>query len=955
MRKRALATVAVPLVALVGTATAVRSPDYLDERPLETADGGRGRAFRDVTWDRAPGSAKKAWASFLTTHGGTWRTQWDRTTEVPLRIWGEGIAVPGSMASPAIAERAARDLLAMHLGLLAPGAKVDDFELVSNVLHGEHDSMRTVGFYQRWNGMRVVGGQVSFLFKKDRVIVIGSQALPDVKPPTSGRSVSEDAARTAAVAWVDTAYAARTVGGVVGEPVVLPIIRDKDDGTQAIEYRVARAVDVDSNDPIARWDVYVDAASGAPLARTQKLRFATGTVKYKVPVRNPSAARMDYPAIFASTKIGQSTAATDASGVITWSGTAAATVTPVVTGQCAAVTTASGSVPTGSLTLQPSGTAVWDQSTSETNDAALTAFIHVTIVNRYAKANLNANLGWLDRAVSTRVNESGNCNAYSTGDDIHFYRSSSQCENTGRIADVMYHEFGHSLHNQSIIQGAGEFDGALSEGISDYLAATITNDNGMGRGFFRNQDALRDIDPAGTEKRWPDDRTGEVHDDGEIIAGTLWDLRKGMIAALGAGPGVTKADDLYYAINQRASDIPSTYVEAVAADDDDGNLANGTPNQCVIQNVFAAHGLASGDGGVTIGVGMPVRDGFTVNVPIEEPPGDCPVADVQSATVNWQVRGMAGSGGDVALTESASAWSGAIPAQANGTVVQYKVTVTLSDGTNIVYPDNAADPLYEFWVGPVEKIWCTDFETDPAGWTHGATTGTDDFAFGMPTGAGDDPTAAFSGARVFGNDLGGGSNDGTYEPSVDLWAKTPEIDVGQYESVRLQYRRWLGVEDAFFDDASISVDGAPVWANKDSMNGNNSSTHHKDKEWRFQDVDITTQAADGKVQVAFNIKSDQGLEMGGWTMDDVCIVGWSASLASCGDGTVGAGEQCDDGNNVDGDGCSATCVDEDGTDPDDPNGDPEGGCCSTSKDDPTGFFLLLSLTALVLARRRRVL
>ena len=63
-------------------------------------------------------------------------------------------------------------------------------------------------------------------------------------------------------------------------------------------------------------------------------------------------------------------------------------------------------------------------------------------------------------------------------------------------------------------------------------------------------------------------------------------------------------------------------------------------------------------------------------------------------------------------------------------------SVTLSDGTNIVYPDNPADPLYEFFVGPVEEIYCTDFEADPAGWTHGATTGTDDFAFGTPTGAG---------------------------------------------------------------------------------------------------------------------------------------------------------------------------------------------------------------------------
>ena len=30
----------------------------------------------------------------------------------------------------------------------------------------------------------------------------------------------------------------------------------------------------------------------------------------------------------------------------------------------------------------------------------------------------------------------------------------------------------------------------------------------------------------------------------------------------------------------------------------------------------------------------------------------------------------------------------------------------------------------------------------------------------------------------------------------------------------------------------------------------------------------------------------------------------------CGDATVGAGEECDDGNTASGDGCSSTCTDE---------------------------------------------
>jgi len=465
MKKRTLATIALPLAALTSTATAVRNPDYLDERPLETASGQRGRAGRTVTWDVAPPAAKKAWTRFV-AGGGSWRAQWDRHTDVPLRIWGEGIAVPGSMMSPAIAEAAARDLLREHLALLAPGAKADDFELVSNVLHGD-DTMRTVGFHQRWRGLRVIGGQVSFLFKKDRVIVLGSEALPNISAalPPPGRVVTADVARSRAAAWLDLAYATHTVAGTVGAPVVLPILRDRDDGVAAVEYRVVVPVEVDSEDPVGRWDVYVDAATAVPVARTQKLRFATGTVRYKVPQRNPGAARMDAPAVFANTRIANAVATADASGQVTWTGTAAATVTTALTGTYVAITNRAGSLATANLTLQPGGSAVWDLSTVEQSDAQLASYIFTNTAKAYAKANLNPGLAYLNRSISVSVNESGNCNAYSTGDDIHFYRSNNQCENTGRIADVVYHEFGHSLHSQSIIDGAGSFDGALSEGV----------------------------------------------------------------------------------------------------------------------------------------------------------------------------------------------------------------------------------------------------------------------------------------------------------------------------------------------------------------------------------------------------------------------------------------------------------------------------------------------------------
>ncbi|MCW5808294.1 MAG: hypothetical protein KIT31_38450 [Deltaproteobacteria bacterium] len=99
------------------------------------------------------------------------------------------------------------------------------------------------------------------------------------------------------------------------------------------------------------------------------------------------------------------------------------------------------------------------------------------------------------------------------------------------------------------------------------------------------------------------------------------------------------------------------------------------------------------------------------------------------------------------------------------------------------------------------------------------------------------------------------------------------------------------------------------------------------------------------MKVRFELASDQGLELGGWTLDDVCVVALTGPALTCGNGTVDEGETCDDGNRVDGDGCSANCVDETGG---------EGGGCCSANDGPAGAFALSLVTlGIAFGRRRR--
>jgi cysteine-rich repeat protein len=935
MRMRTLGLAAALSAGLFQSSDAVVHQKAADA-PVVSANRAP-RTHRTVGWVK--GGARLQ-AAGLTS----WTAIWDRDTEVPLRLWGRGILAQGAVTNPAIAEAAARQFLTSHIATLAPGASASDFVLVSNQLGGAGNT-RSVGFEQRANGVRVVGGTIGFTFKHDRLVMVGSTALPNVAVALPAKRLASTTIAAKATSWLasDGYVAAAQVahGALASERVIIPIVRPRRGTAIDVTYQVAEHVSLTASDGTpGAWDVWVDATDGAPIMRRNRLHFASGKVLFNVPDRHPGGTRSAKPASFATHTINGAAVTSTLDGSVTWA-SGSGSVALKARGPLVAVT---GGL-TETMTLADGGSITWNKSTVETSDAQLSGFVHAAIVKQFAKTRLDPGMAWLDGTLSVSVNESSSCNAYSTGDDIHFYRKSSQCENTARLADVVYHEFGHSLHAHAIIEGVGQFDGALSEGMSDALAALITHDSGMGRGFFLSNAPMRELNPP-SDKRWPEDTTGEVHDDGEIIGGTMWDLLVALEGKLGATAGYDKTLEIFYGMLQRSADIPSSYAEALVADDDDGDLANGTPNQCEINTIFKNHGLA--DGVVTAGISAPVRDHFNITLDTTPTSSECPGPAVQSATVEWRPRG--GSGGEVTLVQSGTTYEGAIPTQPDGTVVQYKVTVTLENGSTVSYPNNPADPFYEFYVGYVETLWCSDFETGAADWTHGATpTASDEWEAGEPLGLGGDPKTAFGGANVFGTDL---SNDGAYTKQSSSFAESSEIDLQGHADARLQYRRWLGVEDGFYDSAKILINGQEVWTNFASASEpQQSGVNHLDKEWRFQDIELAQFAQDGKVKLRFEIATDEGLQFGGWTMDDVCIVIPAAGPPpGCGNGVTEAAEVCDDGNITDGDGCSSTCEDESdgggegGTDP--------GGCCSTGSRPEGAIALGLIVLGLVFRRRR---
>ena len=889
------------LAALLLT-TAAFVPTPADEAALVTT--GKPVRVHRVTTSITPARAR---ASFAALAQAGWSAQWDADTGVPLRIGGAYIDAPGSVADPAIAERAARAFLAAHVDLLAPGATAADFVLAGNQL--DTTGLRTVGFTQTAGGLRVVGGQVGFVFAHDHLFAIGSEALPDVRVAASPAHAVE---LRATERWLRGATVKAT-----GERAILPLVRGGSISYALVDVATASA-------PHGLWDVYV-GMDGAPVARATKLHFAGGTLAYNAGVRYATGARMDFPAREVSLTANGAAATTGVDGSFAFTG-ASATVEPGLSGLRVTMVNAAGALATTSLTVADAGTVAWNDAATELVDAQLSTYVYGNLIKARDRLINPSIAAWIDQPLDFHVNEADTCNAFSTGSDVHFFHKGGGCENTGRIADVVFHEFGHSFHNHSALPGMGAFESNLSEGLADFNAANYTEDSGIGRGFDLTDAASREIDPVGTEAQYPRDLNADPHVSGLIISGALWDLRKAAILALGHADGVALTEKLFAGVAMRAADIGSSYMAALIADDDDGNLGNGTPHGCLIAAAFAPHGLVQNF--VTTSVGTPVMSGLAVTVPVMRPTaGTCTPPAVASATLTWQVGD--GPASDVALTAAGETFVGAIPAQPANTLVTYSILVVLDNGAAFAFPDNAADPKYQLFVGTPTPLYCANMDVDPT-WT--STSVQQSRWLWAPAGLdpnSPDPLTAHTGDHIFGINVAVG---GKYPSNEMTQVQTPAIAVDPtlYDHVHLQYWRWLTVERSRYDTATIAINGTTAWTNAHDL-------EHVDKEWRFHDLDVTGMPS---VQVAWTLASDDSQEYGGWTLDDVCLVG-IGKHALCGDGIVDDGETCDDGNTLGGDGCSATCETEtDG-----------GGCCSAQRD-PAGA-VLLGLGLMFAWRRRR--
>ncbi len=802
-------------------------PPVADSLPLGGAPVASGPYAPHLDNDPATqwhlGAARASWREFQQVWPGRWGVRWDPRNATPRFLYAPG--VPADRAAALVADVA-------RLGRVP----AEELRLARTT---KHDDRVIRQWTRTWRGAPVEGDQVAVVAIGGRIAAVWAQLTPLSLTPLSLR----DAPRAGE----------RVLPGVdKGSP---RLVRRATEGSLVV-YRDRSNAVVHRYDPRAYGDLsstYEERTVGDALltgpARAVTLTDTSGATDVSADdgghaLSGPVEALLDGPTLAVTDNGAQLRVTTTADGTIA----------------------ADTDIPYAAATVLHHFHVVWDW-----------------LGDRWPTH------AWLGSRVPADVRKTpGSCNAYYTSGTINFFPAEpGSCNDLGRIADVVYHEVGHGIHEY--ILAAGTFAGDVSEGSADYIAASILDDPTLAPNAWADGSAIREID---TDKRYPDDVVNEVHADGLIWASFLWNLRTDW--------GADAADALFLGALEQGPTLTDAYEAVLVSDDDDGDLTNGTPNACELMERLAVHGLGPGPIGVVAfdhtppGAQSSWAEGYEVSFTLADLLPDCGGLDEDSVAL-WYSAGNApvpeGTGpaasdtGDtggaeeidtwapwrsVSLIRAGDTWTGTIPRQVAASRVRYFIQAASDDGTQVARADGGdEEAVYSFWVGDRAIVWCDDFEGGLDAWTHGVTgTGTtDEWAVGTATGAGAwDPDAPVDGLNHVATVV-----DGNYEPNNAQMLTSPVISVGVPGPMTLlSYQRWLTVEDALYDHADLYLGTRRAWGNAFSPSGSN---HHLDVAWTAHELPISgLLEADGSTQLTWTLSSDQGLEYGGWAIDEVCVV-----------------------------------------------------------------------------------
>jgi trimeric autotransporter adhesin len=529
-----------------------------------------------------------------------------------------------------------------------------------------------VSIPQVYQGVPVRYGRLAATLNRGNLVLIGTETWGNVRGLNTVPTISGVQAQAAGFAHIGGQSAMDTIlrqptleivpvtpaGVQTGDSFVGPV-------GAGYDHRLVWTFLFERFPDLARWELIVDAHSGEVLSFQDTNHYSKESITGGVyPLTNTGICptpqtcgtmQSGWPMPFADTGLATPNNFTNSAGIFDWT---SGTTTTTLTGRyvdifdnCGAI---SNSSTTGSINL--GGTNGQHDCTSAggspgNTPASRSAFYEVNKLAEMARGWLPSNI-WLQGTLTTNVNINLTCNAfYSPGaGTINFYRSGGGCRNTGEIAAVFDHEWGHALDDN-------DTGGALSnssEGYADIAGIYRLQASCVGHGFFETIDDGCGMTADGTGFNTNEAQTGASHCDTDCSGVRDADYLKhipntpdtplGYVCTsclTGSGPCGRQvhcaaaparqaawdfvARDLQQApfsldsqtafivanrtfylgsgnigawhactcgLSFNGGGATNGYMQWLAADDDNGNINDGTPHMTALFNAFDRHGIA---------------------------------------------------------------------------------------------------------------------------------------------------------------------------------------------------------------------------------------------------------------------------------------------------------------------------------------------------------------------------
>ncbi|MFN0136961.1 MAG: hypothetical protein ACKVS9_12695 [Phycisphaerae bacterium] len=366
---------------------------------------------------------------------------------------------------------------------------------------------------------------------------------------------------------------------------------------------------------------------------------------------------------------------------------------------------------------------VFNPAPTEFATAQVNAIIHINAIHNL----VTERTAWtgLDQVLPVHVNVSGSCNARFTGNVIEMFRAGSGCANSS-FTSILAHEYGHF-----IVQRLGLQQFAFGEGFSDSCSIMLFDDPVLGRDFGPGLE--RNYSPGLPENPYPCPSTcgGGSHCCGMTLAGLWRDVRE-QTALLHPEPDALEISRQLWVdwgqitnggISSNAAH-PATTIEILTADDDDGDLSNGTPNYAAIRAASLAHSIPCP---LVLPVNFEFPDGVpltvsrnTTNVLRVNIQSGSQAINPETAFISYRAAG--GSFADVPLiADGPGQYVAVLPTMTCGETADFYVGVQTMSGDTVTMPPSA--PLRTFAVAAsstAADVLVDDFQ-GILGWTTAFT------------------------------------------------------------------------------------------------------------------------------------------------------------------------------------------------------------------------------------------